>query len=135
MDQQKVPMNNWIVWLALLMSVTFYAGLAVFSPFKNNTPLDEQTRMILTDALGAISLSIMLLITAFRRVLAKALPYNTYSILRWAMCEAIAIFGLVLSLVGASLTISCAFITAGAVSLLITRPTDGSLEDYDDQKK
>ena len=135
MDQPKVPFNNWIIWLALLTSVAFYAGIAVFGLMQNKTRMDDDTRMILTQALGGVALSIMALVTVLRKFMAKALDYQSYSIVRWALCESIAIFGLILNMMGASLTVSCAFLAASGAALLLTRPTEASLDDYNDVRK
>jgi len=56
-------------------------------------------------------------------------------IVRWAMCETPALFGLVLRFLGASVEVMGGFIAAGLIALLITAPSQAELDTYESFRK
>jgi hypothetical protein len=66
------------------------------------------------------------LIFVWGRLFASA-DYQTYSVIRWALAEAVAVYGLVLCFLGAPETTSGAFFGWALLSLFRLRP---SAEDY-----
>lgn len=127
------PQTLWVIWIALLGSVIAYAAIGVYVPISTEA-VPSETVHLLTQLFGFLALANIGVVFGLRGVLAKRLPYVTYCIVRWALCESAAIFGLVLHIMGASLTILGAFVTASAFAMVLVRPGESDRESYEAEK-
>jgi F0F1-type ATP synthase membrane subunit c/vacuolar-type H+-ATPase subunit K len=123
-----------IVWAALLSALAIYAALTfILQPPEGHTVPDNiQTLQI---AFAGIALSMGPAILIMRQILfwkpyargevspEMTIPrYFTASIVSWAMCESIAIYGLVLYMLSYQRPISLAFMGASALGMLALAP-------------
>ena len=107
-----------VIWAALLFSVALYALLAatVVDGFAATIDRELQGWILVFLAMTA---GLHMLVTLLLRQLIAALSrgsYTTYCILRWALMEGIAVYGLVLALLGVDIGITSIFF---AVALLL----------------
>lgn len=113
--------NLPIIWFALLASVGIYAvvGLVV-APLAAPALAPEQLNLFLmVFALLAMTQSGVAMMVP--RILPR-LPFFTQHILRWALAESIAVFGLVLRFLGGSTLYFLSFLGWSALLLLTLRP-------------
>ena len=121
----------WILWLAILAATGIYLLVGLIVSQTQTPTMDEQTRTFLTLALAVVAVTISFVILVIvPRVFPKTMPYFTYSVLRYALCESIAIFGLVLMIMGATLAVAGVFIGWTAVLLFFNRPTKSDEQKY-----
>jgi hypothetical protein len=81
--------------------------------------------------LGAVSLVLLALLFALKGILARRSPYATYLVIRWALAEAPAVLGLVLSILGFPWKILWAFLAVPFVVLLLLAPTGECQREYE----
>lgn len=123
------PPQAIILWGALLMSIGIYAGVATFIRQSGGAP--EPPAPILLPVLAFVALgNSMFALVGVRRITAASGNYTTYAILRWALAESVAIFGLVLALVGFPLAAGYAFIGWAAFLMVLMFPSDADFRRF-----
>lgn len=100
----------WILWGALVGSLCTYAAVGYLIRQVWDQPLAPETLSVLIPTFGGMALLITTVIFALRPVLTKQTTYQTYSIIRWALAEAVGILGFVLFVLGASWTVFGTFL-------------------------
>ena len=132
--QQPNPNVIWIIWAALAMSVLVYAGVGVVLRMTGNMPpMDPETAKLLTLVFAGVALmETVLAVAVLGKILARSGNFLTYCIVRWALMESTAIFGLVLMIMGVDLEIAGAFIVWGLLWILILAPTSRSKEKFEE---
>ena len=123
-----------MLWIALFASVLIYAALGVYGPLKRE-PGDPELLRTMTQVIGVIALANVGAVFGLRGVLAKTLPYQAYCLVRWALCESVAVFGLVLFFMGATIEVLGAFCAVAMFAMVLARPSAGDKEAYDEEKK
>lgn len=124
-----------VIWAALLGSQVIYALMASMGLGKKGPPPSDELMTIL--AVVAVSNALIAMI-APRMILSQRLkqgPLHTESdrlaalfpalIIRYALYEAVALFGLVIALTGGEISQSGPFFGAGMVLMLLNAPTAG----------
>lgn len=115
----------WIIWGAMTGSLGLYAlvGWFVQSTLPRSAPAEFLSLLI--PLFGGLSLVISFVIFSARSMLAKLThyQYQPYSIIRWALAEAVGIHGLVLCLLGALWKIFTAFLAWAVLLQLRLMPT------------
>ena len=112
-----------ILWTAFLGAVCVYIVIA-YALGQGRLASSDLTFMV--PILAGAAVGMTLLAFSGGRLFAK-MEYQAYCIVRWAMIESVGIFGLLLALLGASLTTAVAFCGWAVLSLFRLRPTS---EDY-----
>jgi hypothetical protein len=129
-----------ILYLALLVSVGMY-GAIIFVITNNQTPKELDPTMLYALAGAAVTTMVMIVVlrgkllppTREAHSLNEPIPEGenvqkalgrvfTASILTWALCESIAIYGLVLSFVSFQPKYFLGFAAASLVNFVIYRP-------------
>jgi hypothetical protein len=128
------PQTLWIIWIALLTSVVFYAVIALYVPIAATDVAPEMVRTMV-QLFGGLALCNIGLVFGMRGLFAKRLAYPAYCIVRWALCESAAVLGFVLHVMGASTEVLGAFIAASGFAMVLVRPSDGDLEGYEEARK
>ena len=119
----------WILWGALVWCVILYAVIGFFlRPGGESGMQPAPPAMLNVIAAGAVFLAATSI--ALRGVLARSTSYRNYSIVRWALAEAIAIAGLVLALLGARTNVFVVFIGVSILLLLVHRPSADARREY-----
>jgi hypothetical protein len=132
--QDAPPQTLWIIWSALLVSVLMYGAIGVYVPVVG-AEMPSETVKMLTQIFALMAFTNLGLVFGLRGLFAKRLAYVAYAIVRWAMCEAVALLGLVLHFMGGSLQIMAAFCGASAFAMVLLRPSEGDREGYEEAKK
>ncbi len=120
----------WVVWGTLTLSVFLYLAAGfVLRTFGDFPAGDENFVQTLLMALTAISMGMTGVILLAGRLFGR-LPYTSYLIIRWALSESIAIYGLVLYIMGADLAYLLGFGVWSVVLMLLTMPTRSNEDKY-----
>lgn len=107
-----------VIWAAMLLAVFVYAALAFTLGGQYAVTLDQELQGWILVFL-AMTAGLHVLVTLLLRQILAALSrgnYVTYCILRWALMEGIAIYGLVLAFLGVDMGIWSIFF---AVAVLL----------------
>jgi hypothetical protein len=129
MDQRR---TLYVVWLALFASTLAYAAVGVVAPARSDEQaMPSDNLNTLAQVLALLAFTNILVTFLIRPLMAKASAFAPYMIIRWALCESAAIFGLVLRFVGADISIMSGFIVAGALAILLTPPNQAERDRYD----
>ena len=120
----------WVVWGTLTLSVFLYlaAGCALRT-FGDFPAGNEDFVQTLSMALTAISMGMTGVVLLAGRIFGR-LPYTSYLIIRWALSESIAIYGLVLYIMGADLPYMLGFGGWSIVLMILTMPTRSNEDKY-----
>jgi hypothetical protein len=116
-----------IIWGAFVGAVCLYALTAYGMRQLSGRPPASEALSLLVPTLAGVAALLTALIFSWGQVLVKQADYQAYSIIRWALAEAVGIFGLVLAFLGASGTTAVAFFGWALLSLFRLRPTP---DDY-----
>ena len=121
-----------LIWFALLASVGIYAALPLLIPPMGSEP---QAGVLLPLAAAALMTAAMSFVVP--SLIAKNAPPEqqgeqldfTLNVVRWALAEAVAVFGLVLYLLGHPVTFAWGFAIASAVLMFVhaPRPTSDTM--------
>ena len=139
----------WIIWAALAISALIYVLLAHLLA-KNWTAPQPDFLSILRNALYVVSIAEILIIHFFRKrmlatrsdsrafksaLVTKLHPtpglgkYMTVSIVSWALADSIAIYGLLLFLLGGSFNDLYLFVAVALAVMIYYRPKMSELEE------
>lgn len=124
---QPKPMVYWVQWVSLLNAIAIYVivALLVGSQVESSREL-----RIVPWILGAVSVVLLALVFILRGAFARKTQYGVYLILRWALAEAPAVFGLVLVFLGFPWSIVGVFFAAAFLVLLLLAPTASRQAEY-----
>lgn len=129
MDQRR---TLYIVWLALFASTLAYAVVGIVAPSRtDDQAMAADNLNTLAQVLALLAFTNILVTFLIRPMMAKATAFAPYMIVRWALCESAAIFGLVLRFSGADVSIMAGFIVAGALAILLTPPNQAERDRYE----
>ncbi len=117
-----------IMFGAFAMSHLIMAGVGVFLRTSGDiAPQPEQVEVMLP-VLGVVALASLLGSFLGVPALMAEAQYQVYMLLRFALVEAVTIFGLVLCMVGAPLEYCAAFWGVGLAAHLVLAPTQRDRE-------
>jgi len=135
MSQQNKSGILWILWLSMVGSIFIYAIVGFM--VRENTPAPEDTSMVgvLTLAFSLVSIGTSALALLFGRLTGGKMDYQPFCIIRWALAESIAIYGLVLFILGASWAVFIPFLVWAIIMQLLLAPTHNSQQRYMDRKR
>lgn len=128
------PTIMWIIWGALLASLPAYGG--VLPILETQQSMDPETFQMMLIGLAVAAVSEIPVIFVLRKMLffgklengdfedreAVGQQYYVTSIVTWALCESIAIYGFVLSFMSGKLIYYPAFAAVGAALMILFRP-------------
>ena len=109
-----------IIWVALLGSIVMYTGLAWFLRGQRSEPPAPEVGLF-TQVFAALAVMQGIASFVMRSVLKDA-PYFTRMVVCWAIVEGIALYGLVLALLGGDLTWTYGFSGLSALLLALHAP-------------
>ncbi len=135
MDEQELTPERrrklWIIWAAITFSTFIYGGIAYFPQIGIvKTDPDPDFIQTLTLAFGAISTAAIVGQSLLSTLLARALPFEVFCIMRWALSESVAIYGLVLFILSGSWPLFLAFLFPSLVMLLLLFPGETLYMNY-----
>jgi hypothetical protein len=110
----------WIIWANLMLALAVYAAIGYF--IAPGRAAGERVLGTLVPALAVVAVFEVLAMFVIGPLLAKRAGGAAFAIVRWAVAESVAIFGLVLRFLGASVSTMAIFIAAGALLLVWWRP-------------
>lgn len=125
-------MQARIVWGAMMASVGIVGAVGFMAPELAAGVATEQVPLwTFVSVFGAVSTLILFVVALGGRWLATKFPhYTTYCIIRWALCESIAIYGLVLVFFGLDPLYMLAFSVTAWTALLLCAPNDVDHEQW-----
>lgn len=128
------PFTLWLIWGTLLFAMAMYGVMTQF--IGSNDPMPASSLQTFIIALSVVSVSEVPVIWFLRQTMFyKRLDdrnfsniddlqqaYFTTSIITWALCESIAIYGFVLAVMSSQVVYYFPFALAGAILMLLFRP-------------
>ena len=115
-----------ILWAGMLGSVVVYGVVVAIMMQQGSVgegTLGETELWTMTGVFAAVSLS-MIGATIFADKIFPVGDYVTFCILRWALLEAVGVFGLVLFFLGAPVVVWAAFMGVGFLAIAMHYPGD-----------
>jgi hypothetical protein len=125
----------WILWGAFTGSLFIYALVGYLIQQLSERPPVSELLSLLIPVFGGIALMAAILPFALGPTIAKQANYQAYSIIRWALAEAVGILGLMLFILGASWLIFAAFLGWALLLELRLRPTPDDREQFQRRKR
>jgi hypothetical protein len=122
-----------IIWMAMMFAVIIYGVAGMVVSKSNNGVQTPENINFISAILGLVALGdTAFLFLGVKKIFSmkpgmSPLPesnYMTFCIIRWAMAEAIAIFGLILLIMGASIATGLFFLSWSFVMMLFLSPSD-----------
>lgn len=123
-----------IIWAAFCIAVLSYGVVAwVVKPVGNG--IEPEILRWLSILLGMAAALQILVILLLKQLIANVSggSYVSYCILRWALLEAIPVYGLVLRFLGASLLLFILFAVVAMVFLLVNPPNEEDRAQFSSQ--
>ena len=121
----------WLLWIAISGSLLIYAVVGVIVRQNNSPDTDPGLFTVLIPALILVSATeTMLVLTVWGRLFARKSSYLNYCVVRWALAESVGIFGLVLTILGASTIICASFFIWSALLFVLLAPTRGDRQRF-----
>jgi hypothetical protein len=124
-----------ILWGAFTGSLFIYALVGYLIQQLSERPPASELLSLLIPLFGSIALMTTILLFALGPTIAKQADYQAYSIIRWALAEAVGILGLILFVLGASWTIFGVFLGWALLLELRLRPTADDWEQFQRLKR
>jgi len=111
------------LWLPFLTSLPIYAAILFLVDSGSSSSNPGFLRMF-TIVLGTLAFAELLFVFLAKGLLASLTGgnYQTFCIVRWALLESIAVFGLILHFVGASAMTGLVFLAVALATLVISGP-------------
>lgn len=119
-----------IIWMALMTAVVVYGVVGFVVSRRAGAEVPAELRGWIEIFL-AILAGIHLLVALFLKQMVAGVSggrYLTYCILRWALVEAIGLFGLVLAILQSTPTVYGAFLVASLGCLLLMPPREAETQ-------
>jgi len=127
---EKAARVRWTIWGALLFSVFLYGGVGFFAAGVGTAEPDPNFLNVLFIALCFVSVfTSTAVLFLLGRFMSNTCDFITYCIVRWAMSESIAIFGLVLALMGAQAR-PLIFYVWSAMLMILTAPSTNNEKKF-----
>lgn len=127
MNQQHLSPNvRQLIWAALTFQVVIYAIVGWHLTPTEAGPASFTLCVSLTSA----GLCLTLLALGLTPILAPRTDYTTFGVIRWALAETPAVFGLILYLLGATLPWFVGCLVLGLLGLLMTAPGEKERRAY-----
>lgn len=118
----------WIVWIGFMSVLGSYLVVALQQGQQDAAPELDLASITLALSVAALGGSVVSLF--FMKKLFASLPFFTYSIVRWAIADAVATFGLVLFFLGATLPTFLMFLSWAAGLFVMAMPTAAAQEAW-----
>ena len=124
MDVRPEERSLSILWAAFLLTVVLYGVVGWILGQGDRTPINLEILNWVQIFLGLASLPILLTVFLLRQLMAAVTrgSYRNYCIVRWALLETIAVFGLVQFLLGGHFEVLMIFLAVAALSIGAARP-------------
>ncbi|MBM76463.1 MAG: hypothetical protein CMK59_13740 [Proteobacteria bacterium] len=120
-----------IVWFALILSIFAYGGVAWFiSPKGGSDPELIEMLSIAFTILGLVTTVVVVM----GANLFKSVDFDTFTIIRAALSESIAIYGLVLCFLSGNFTYIGAFIAWSVGLFLFCFPSESARAAFEENK-
>lgn len=127
------PPRLRLMWLVFLLAPVIYLVVAILVMGGLEPPaLDPELLRWITIFLSMLSGLEILFVLLFRQILAAVARgnYRNYCLVRWAILESIAVYGLVLVLLGQELFVASAFCILSLGMLAMTGPAEGDRQSF-----
>ena len=123
-----------IIWLAFLTAPLIYALVLVLVG-QVVTDIEPELLQWLTIFLGVFAFCEILVVFLVRQLIVGITRenYQSYCIVRWALLESIAIFGLILRFLGGSVAAAAAFVGLSLALIAITGPKEDEASELQKQ--
>jgi hypothetical protein len=129
-DQPNTTRTRWTIWGALFATIPIYAVVGIIQRNAAGAAPPQETVKIMIPALGALAVFQTILVLFVARKIFASLPFLTFCILRWALSESVAVFGLVLMILGAVPAFAFAFFVWSMMLMILTAPTSSLEESF-----
>lgn len=131
-QQPQVLQTLRILWFAFLMTLALFTGIVFFlrSQPGHLTPAPELLGL-LSPVLAFVAITITLIITFSAKIFAQVPNFATYTILRLALGEAVALFGFLLGYFGAQELVFLGFFGWALLLQLSSMPSDQKLREFE----
>jgi hypothetical protein len=123
------PPPLWIIWGGFVMSLASCVGVGAV--LLGNQPAAAELIMTLTPIFGGVALFNLAVVVAAPRLFSGRMQFQPYALIRWALCEAVGMYGFVLRALGAPLEVMGAFAGVAFVGMLLTAPTQSARESFE----
>lgn len=132
-DPEEKPLH--IIWAAFFVASVFYAAVGWFLDQSERTPVNQEILNWVQIFLGMSSGLLILTVFLLRQLLAALSrgSYQTYCVIRWAMLETIAVFGLFQFILGGHFEVLLLFLAVSMLALGAARPGLSDRAAYLDQ--
>lgn len=120
-----------LIWGVSLAGLAAYVGVAALAGRGGRPDVSPQTRDVVVGLFAFVAAALVIVAFALRGVLARAMVYQEWLIVRWAAAESAGVFGVAtVFLLGAELSVAVLFIAASALVLVLWRPGAAAEEEY-----
>jgi len=113
----------WIIWLAMFGSVFLYLMIGIMARQQGFAAQMEENVELVRWILLAVSLGETGLVFFLPLLPSFAPSFGTLSIIRWALTEAIGIYGMVLYFIGDSVWVLLIFCAWAAMQMAVLAPS------------
>jgi hypothetical protein len=124
---------QWTLWGAITASAFIYLAVGFITSRTSAPPTGIDLKLMRWVLLG-VAFADTAMILVLSRALASKIPFFNYCIIRWAMAEAIAVFGLVLMVMGDTLAAGALFVGWAVAVLAALAPTEGARRRFQEQQ-
>lgn len=140
------PRTLWVVWGAILGSIPLYLFVGIFYRMNAGLPPQAPGQGPLTVLAGSAPLAVLapLLLAMVAGVLGHFVvpglvvgraPFQTWSILRWALAETAVLCGLVGWFLGGTVVLLTLGAVLSAALMALSMPTARSWKDYEERAR
>ncbi|MDP8222529.1 MAG: hypothetical protein P9L99_04150 [Candidatus Lernaella stagnicola] len=134
-NTEPTPTTVWILWFALLSSVAAYAVIGVFLRQMNGADAAAPDGIaVMRYALLGVAFAVTCINFLAPRLFGPKFNFMQFCIIRWALAEAVAIFGLVLIILGEELPVLLIFVAWSIALFMILAPTEGAKRRHDESR-
>ena len=125
MEEPKAPKEGLVVtamWMALLQAPLIYLVVGYFARKNSQAPAAGGAQTVLVAVFGVMAAVQAAVIFLVLPKFASKMKPIVFQLIRWALAEAMATYGLVLFFTGASWAVFLSFVGASLALLLALRP-------------
>ncbi len=120
--KNKSTVALWALWFAMFQALAVYLAAGYFIRINSGAPEPPVSLGVLAALLTALSAGMTAVNFLVMPKLASKMQETAYYLTRWALAEAIGIYGLILFLMGASWVVFGAFIGAAMAVMIALKP-------------
>ncbi len=114
----------WIIWGAILTSPLGYVAIGVMARSSGNANSGDDTFLsTLLPAFGLVALVETLVGLFWGRIVSAHIDFMSFCVSRWALIASISIYGLVIYMMGGTMTVFAIFVIWSMLLMLVMRPT------------